>query len=103
MGHALGDNTIWFEHPTQVDNRHSIDKTAPLNPRNEELHLTDNGDLASPGWMERMLDDVQIVYGPDKPEVLDNEEGWEREKQHLIGKKVQAELLTDSCCVAGLQ
>merc|ERR1719247_3800332 len=85
--HQLGNGEIWFEHPTQVDNRHSIDKNAPLNPQNEELHLLDNGDLASPGWMERMVTDVQAVYAPGKPEDLDTEEGWEREKQHLIEKE----------------
>jgi len=81
--HALGDE-IWFEHPTQVDNRHSIDKSAPLCPQNETLHLDSNGNLASLGWMERMVVDVQKVYAPGKPEVLDTREGWEREKQHLI-------------------
>lgn len=86
--HQLGDDTcdeIWFEHPTQVDNRHSIDKTAPLNPMGGEvLHLDDKGDLVSPGWMQRMVKDVQKVYAPGKPEDLDVHEGWEREKQHII-------------------
>jgi len=114
--HALGDQEIWFEHPTQVDNRHSIDKNAPLNPQNEVLHLQGNGDLASPGWMERMQEDVQKVYAPGKPEELDSAEGWEREKQHVIGKSsdasamqaepeshVQVEVTAkDGCCVAGL-
>jgi len=98
--HNLGGDEIWFEHPTQVDNRHSIDKSAPLNPQNEELHLQANGDLASPGWMERMVEDVQAVYAPGKPEVLDQGEGWEREKQHMIGVKTHRR---ESCCVAGLQ
>jgi len=85
--HQLGDDTcdeIWFEHPTQVDNRHSIDKDAPLNPINEVLHLDEKGNLASPGWMERMVADVRKVYAPGKPEDLDDQEGWEREKQHII-------------------
>jgi len=85
--HSLGDE-IWFEHPTQVDNRHSIDKSAPLNPQNEELHVLPNGDLASPGWMERMVDDVQKVYAPGKPETLDAQEGWEREKQHMLRRQI---------------
>jgi DMSO/TMAO reductase YedYZ molybdopterin-dependent catalytic subunit len=68
--HSLGNDEIWFEHPTQVDNRHSIDKNAPLNPQNEVLHLLDNGNLASPGWAERMLADFQEVYKPGKPETL---------------------------------
>jgi hypothetical protein len=34
--------------------------------------------------MERMLKDVQTVYAPGKPEELDPQEGWEREKQHII-------------------
>jgi nitrate reductase (NAD(P)H) len=86
--HQLGDCTcdeIWFEHPTQVDNRHSIDKTAPLNPMGGEvLHLDEKGNFVSPGWMERMVKDVQKVYAPGKPEDLDENEGWEREKQHII-------------------
>jgi len=85
--HQLGDDIcdeIWFEHPTQVDNRHSIDKDAPLNPINEVLHLDEKGNLASPGWMERMVADVRKVYAPGKPEDLDDQEGWEREKQHII-------------------
>lgn len=103
--HSLSNGEIWFEHPTQVDNRHSIDKSAPLNPQNEELHLQANGDLASPGWMERMVEDVQAVYAPGKPEVLDKGEGWEREKQHMMGGKVQGSYRNqhESCCVAGLQ
>jgi len=103
--HALSDGEIWFEHPTQVDNRHSIDKSAPLNPQKEELHLQANGDLASPGWMERMLEDVQAVYAPGKPEALDQGEGWEREKQHMIGVKTKSSTgqQQESCCVAGLQ
>ena len=51
--HPLGTGEVWFEHPTQVDNRQSIDKTAPLNPQNEELHLLENGNPARWGWMER--------------------------------------------------
>jgi nitrate reductase (NAD(P)H) len=85
--HQLGDDNvdeIWFEHPTQVDNRHSIDKTAPLNPINEVLHLDEKGNLVSPGWMERMVETVKKVYAPGKPEDLDELEGWEREKQHII-------------------
>jgi len=84
--HNAGNNEIWFEHPTQVDNRHSIDKTAPLTPMNEELQLLENGNLASPGWMERMVKDVQAVYAPSRPEELDVQEGWELEKQHIICK-----------------
>jgi len=102
--HAL-ENEIWFEHPTQVDNRHSIDKTAPLCPQNETLHLDSNGDLASRGWMERMLVDVQAVYAPGKPEVLDCREGWEREKQHLIVQQPKAVPVPkpDTCIVSCLQ
>jgi len=85
--HSFGNGEIWFEHPTQVDNRHSIDKTAPLNPQNEELHLLENGNLASPGWLERMMDDMQKVFAPGKPEDLDANEGLvEREKQHMLAK-----------------
>lgn len=102
--HALGDDEIWFEHPTQVDNRHSIDKKAPLNPQNEILHLLPNGNLASPGWMERMVEDVKAVYGPGKPETLDSQEGWEREKQHMLpqSQPKEAELVAEPCCVATL-
>jgi len=107
--HCLGNDEIWFEHPTQVDNRHSIDKTAPLNPQGEELHLLENGNLASPGWMERMVKDVQAVYAPGKPETLDSKEGWEREKQHILVKPEEPQVIQvvvkkpDSCCIAGLQ
>jgi len=102
--HRLGDE-IWFEHPTQVDNRHSIDKNAPLNPMGGEvLHTLPNGNLASPGWMERMVDDVRKVYAPGLPETLDEREGWEREKQHIIGRKEEVVAPPpDCCCVAGLQ
>jgi len=109
--HELGGD-IWFEHPTQVDNRHSIDKSAALNPQNEELHLLPNGDLASPGWMERMKVDVQRVYAPGKPEELDAEEGWEREKQHVgrqgggAGRPAaagQPQQESSGCCLAGLK
>jgi len=85
--HELGDDTcdeIWFEHPTQVDSRHSIDKDAPLNPINEVLHLDEKGNLASPGWMECMAADVRKVYAPFKPEDLDDQAGWECEKQHVV-------------------
>jgi len=78
------------------------------NPQNEELHLLPNGNLASPGWMERMVEDVQAVYAPKKIEDLDNKEGWEREKQHIIKKTTpQTENVSQNseepCCVAGLQ
>jgi DMSO/TMAO reductase YedYZ molybdopterin-dependent catalytic subunit len=99
--HSLSEDEIWFEHPTQVDNRHSIDKKAALNPQNETLHLTSNGDLASTGWMERMLKDVQAVYGPGKPEDLDAQEGWEREKMHMLPKPAE-EVVTEPSCVTGL-
>merc|ERR1712072_840661 len=89
--HPLGNDEIWFEHPTQVDNRHSIDKSAPLNPQNEELHLTPEGNLASPGWAERLQKEYQAVYAPGKPEDLDNKEGWEREKQHILAKSMPKE------------
>jgi hypothetical protein len=99
--HRLGDE-IWFEHPTQVDNRHTIDKNAPLNPMGGEvLHTLPNGNLASPGWMERMQADVKAVYAPGQPEDLDEQEGWEREKQHIIAPEVAPP--PDPCCVAGLQ
>jgi len=106
--HQLETGEIWFEHPTQVDNRHSIDKTAPLNPQNEELHLTPKGNLASPGWAERMLKEYQAVYAPGKPEDLDNTEGWEREKQHILAKEITKEEVkeqrpSEPCCVAALQ
>jgi DMSO/TMAO reductase YedYZ molybdopterin-dependent catalytic subunit len=104
--HALGNGEIWFEHPTQVDNRHSVDKTAPLNPQNEELHLLENGNLASEGWMTRMLKDVQTVYAPGKPEDLDPLEGWEREKQHIIAPtKIEAPVAAqpvEPSCGAGI-
>jgi len=99
--HSLGDSHIWFEHPTQVDNRHSIDSSAPLCPMNEELHLLPNGNLASPGWMERMVDQVQAVYAPGKPETLDEQEGWEREKQHMLPKQAPSHGV--SGCMDGLQ
>jgi len=101
--HRLGEDQIWFEHPTQVDNRHSIDKQAPLNPQNETLHLLPNGDLASPGWMERMLKDVQTVYAPGKDEKLDVQEGWEREKMHMLPKPApEAKVANEPLCVSGL-
>merc|ERR1719284_542044 len=99
--HSLGDSHIWFEHPTQVDNRHSIDSSAPLCPMNEELHLLPNGNLASPGWMERMVDQVQAVYAPGKPETLDEQEGWEREKQHMLPRQAPAGEAPK--CMEGLQ
>jgi len=107
--HSLRDGAeVWFEHPTQVENRHSIDRSAPLCPQKEALHLLPNGDLASPGWMERMVTEVQAVYAPGKPEELDSEEGWEREKQHLIvkdaGKSAPLQRQEgQTCCAAGLR
>jgi len=106
--HNLENGEIWFEHPTQVDNRHSIDKKAPLNPQNEELHLTSEGNLASPGWAERMQKEYVAVYAPGKPEDLDNKEGWEREKQHILAKSMpkadyQEHRPSEPCCVSVLQ
>jgi len=34
--------------------------------------------------MERVVADVGKVYAPGKPEDLHDQEGWEREKQHII-------------------
>eukprot|EP00929_Paragymnodinium_shiwhaense_P034691 TRINITY_DN18844_c0_g1_i2.p1 TRINITY_DN18844_c0_g1~~TRINITY_DN18844_c0_g1_i2.p1 ORF type:complete len:600 (-),score=110.60 TRINITY_DN18844_c0_g1_i2:556-2355(-) len=45
--HSLGSDEIWFEHPTQVDDRHSL----PAEKR-EVVHKMKGGQLASPGWME---------------------------------------------------
>lgn len=106
--HSLRDGAeVWFEHPTQVENRHSIDRSAPLCPQKEDLHLLPNGDLASPGWMERMVTDVQTVYAPGKAEDLDSEEGWEREKRHLIGNAARGVALPreqeQTCCAAALR
>jgi len=58
--HAVpGENAIWFEHPTRVEPnlKHAWDK--------ERLHLLPEGQLPSPGWMEKRQRDLVVqAYAP---------------------------------------
>merc|ERR1712232_278752 len=55
-------NEIWFEHPTRVEPNlaHYWDKENSK----KTLHLAQDGNLASPGWMERLKDLVVKAHAP---------------------------------------
>jgi DMSO/TMAO reductase YedYZ molybdopterin-dependent catalytic subunit len=57
------EDAIWFEHPTRVEPnlKHYWDKEGR---ENICFHLTSEGQLQSPGWMERLKDLVVAAHAP---------------------------------------
>merc|ERR1719359_2753198 len=53
-----GESAIWFERPTRVEPnlKHAWDK--------DRLHLTADGQLASPGWQQRLQKEYAAAYAP---------------------------------------
>jgi len=82
------DGAVWFEHPTRVEP--NLGHCWDLKNNSEvEIHTKANGELESPGWMERMKAEVVEVYKPIEKgeEKLDEKEGWEVDVQRWIKKK----------------
>jgi len=81
------DGAVWFEHPTRVEPNLKHCWDLENNP-GVDIHL-EKGQLASPGWMERMKTEVVSVYKPIEKgeEKLDEKEGWEVDVQRWIKKK----------------
>jgi len=81
------DGAVWFEHPTRVEPNLKRCWDLENNP-DVDIHLV-KGELASPGWMERMKADVVSVYKPIEKgeEKLDEKEGWEVDMQRWIKNK----------------
>merc|ERR1719326_35263 len=79
-------NEIWFEHPTRVE-----PSANTFYPNGETMHLV-NGDVASPGWAERLHADYSAAYAPREKtdEPLDGKNGWEMEVAHRLGRLATA-------------
>jgi nitrate reductase (NAD(P)H) len=75
---------IWFEHPSRVE-----ESPTKFFPNGETMHLLD-GEVASPGWAERLHSDYSAAYLPKEKddEVPDATGGWEAEVAHRLGAKI---------------
>jgi len=78
------DGQIWFEHPSRVE-----ESAKKFFPNGETMHLVD-GEVASPGWTERLHTDYSAAYYPKEKgdEQLDSTCGWETEVAHRLGAKI---------------
>jgi nitrate reductase (NAD(P)H) len=81
---AGNDNEIWFEHPTRVE-----PTPGTFYPNGEYMHLV-NGEVASPGWAERLHKDYSAAYAPKEKtdETPDANGGWEQEVAHRLGAQI---------------
>merc|ERR1712032_654954 len=75
---------IWFEHPTRVE-----ETLATFYSNGETMHLI-NGEVASPGWAERMHADYSAAYLPKEKndEQPDPQSGWEGEVAYRLGAQI---------------
>merc|ERR1712224_919884 len=74
---AGNDNEIWFEHPTRVE-----PTPGTFYPNGEYMHLV-NGEVASPGWAERLHKDYSAAYAPkekNRPGRRETDLRWEDRK-----------------------
>jgi nitrate reductase (NAD(P)H) len=80
------EHQIWFEHPTRVE-----ESPSKFFPNGETMHLLD-GEVASPGWAERMHTDYSAAYYPKEKgdELPDLTCGWEKEVAHRLGAQILA-------------
>jgi nitrate reductase (NAD(P)H) len=78
------EDQIWFEHPTRVE-----ESPQKFFPNGETMHLIE-GEVASPGWAERMHSDYSAAYLPKEKgdEQPDPTCGWESEVAHFLGAKI---------------
>jgi nitrate reductase (NAD(P)H) len=78
------NNEMWFEHPTRVE-----ETPGTFYPNGEFMHLV-NGDVASPGWAERMHADYSAAYQPKEKndEQPDAKGGWEGEVAYRLGAQI---------------
>jgi nitrate reductase (NAD(P)H) len=75
------EDEIWFEHPTRVE-----PSAATFYPNGERMHLV-NGEVASPGWAERLHKDYSAAYAPrEKTDEAPATGGWEAEVAHRLGR-----------------
>merc|ERR1719487_3119442 len=80
------ENEIWFEHPTRVEAT-----AATFYPNGETMHLL-NGEVASPGWAERLHKDYSAAYAPkEKTNETPGKGGWEAEVAQRLGRIMAAE------------
>jgi hypothetical protein len=90
------DGFLWCEHPTRVesagvtwnDNVNSL----TIAYKKEDLHVLENGHLASKGWMEENLNQVQEWYAPKAEERLGEHANVES-KQRTKSKEATAQAL----------
>jgi nitrate reductase (NAD(P)H) len=78
------EDQIWFEHPSRVE-----ESPQKFFPNGETMHLID-GEVASPGWAERMHSDYSAAYYPKEKhdETPDSTCGWESEVASRLGAKI---------------
>merc|ERR1719421_1913832 len=78
------DEEIWFEHPSRVE-----ETPGTFYPNGETMHLM-KGQVASPGWAERMHSDYSAAYQPKEKddEQPDLTAGWEAEVAYRLGAKI---------------
>merc|ERR1719326_2329060 len=83
-GSGRGNNEIWFEHPTRVE-----ETPGTFYANGETMHLI-NGEVASPGWAERMHADYSAAYHPKEKndEQPDPRSGWEGEVAYRLGAQI---------------
>jgi nitrate reductase (NAD(P)H) len=78
------NNEIWFEHPARVE-----ETPGTFYPNGESMHLI-NGEVASPGWAERLHSDYSASYYPKEKhdEQPDPKTGWEGEVAYRLGAQI---------------
>jgi len=78
-----GAEEIWFEHPTRVE-----PTAATVWPYDETMHLID-GEVASPGWAERMHKEYSLTYMPQAQDTeSDPTSAWELQGAHKLKEMV---------------
>merc|ERR1719487_1062565 len=79
------ENQIWFEHPTRVE-----PTPGTFYANGEIMHLV-NGEVASPGWAERLHKDYSAAYAPkEKTDETPGKGGWEAEVAQRLGRLATA-------------
>jgi nitrate reductase (NAD(P)H) len=78
------EDQIWFEHPSRVE-----ESPQKFFPNGETMHLIE-GEVASPGWTERMHTDYSAAYHPKEKadEQPDSTCGWEKEVAYRLGAQI---------------
>merc|ERR1719498_1387318 len=84
QSNSRSNQEIWFEHPTRVE-----ETPGTFYSNGETMHLI-NGEVASPGWAERLHADYSAAYLPKEKndEQPDPKTGWEGEVAYRLGAQI---------------